>query len=114
MNDKEVKVGLLHLYAQFWWHCDAKVVGNRKGLTALRDAINRVLESCQPVRSDDVFCNDGEGYVVVVAQCEDEDMAMSLPTPYTDEVCGAAQEGGWDVLRRITKEAHGRPERGTT
>ncbi len=36
---------ILHLYSQETWHANAAIVGTRKGLEDLRDAISEVLDS---------------------------------------------------------------------
>lgn len=72
----------LHIYAQGFWHDTAYIVGDRAGLTALRDALNVALEkgcgACEP------FASDGEGYETRVELCEDEATWKALQMPYTD------------------------------
>ncbi len=55
---------LVHVYGQFTYHDDAVIRGNRNGLTALRDAIDRALAGIDDAA--EVFANDGEGYRIVV------------------------------------------------
>lgn len=73
----------LHLFAQPQWHFEASIVGTRKGIEALRDALNRALDDADGVASAEVFANDGEGYgvnVYVVTFAEMDRMQQ----PYTD------------------------------
>lgn len=86
---------LLHLYAGPSYHMEGYVVGNRAGLTALRDAINHALEgedfhnaSITPKGEGCVFTRDGEGYEVIVIRQDTswQGAAWSdLALPYTAE-----------------------------
>lgn len=87
---------LLHLYAGPSFHMEGYVVGNRAGLTALRDAINRTLAQDKDYHSADatprgeggVFTRDGEGYEVIVIRQDTswQGAAWSnMALPYTDE-----------------------------
>jgi len=82
-------ISLLHLYAQSWEHNDAWIVGNREGLTALRDALNRALETetTKPTACL-AFATDGEGYACFIVPNDADwqsDRWMRLYLPYTDE-----------------------------
>lgn len=71
---------VLHIIAQTYYHQPAFIVGNRDGLTALRDALNVALKSSRPVEAI-VYPSDGEGYRVhvrCVGNCDD------IPLGYTD------------------------------
>ena len=92
----DAAVPYLHLFAQQAWHDDAHIVGNRRGLTALRDALTRALDGDLGVA--EVFVEDGEGYFAVCRLREDmRDIAL----PYTDEVAaesaGSGRIGPWDI-----------------
>ena len=78
----------LHLYPQAHWHDDASIVGNRKAIEALRDALTAALSDPDGVACSQGFTTDGAGYqvgVYVLPFGEMERMAI----PYTDaELCG--------------------------
>jgi hypothetical protein len=57
--------GKLHIYAQYTYHDEARIIGDAVGLRALADAINYAIKFGK-VTSDTVFAHDGEGYEVVV------------------------------------------------
>lgn len=76
--------GELHLYPQAFWHGDAALVGTRKGLEALRDALNEALAKDAPA-SAEMFAADGEGYTVHVIPA-DPDLMGRTRCPYTDDV----------------------------
>lgn len=76
---------LLHLYTQAHWHDAGHVVGDRAGLTALRDAIDRALTN--KAAAAHVSAADGEGYAVVVILLASKNMA-GLVEPYVDQVEG--------------------------
>jgi hypothetical protein len=73
----------LHVYPQAQWHDDASIVGTRKGIESLRDALTRALESERGTAMAEGFVTDGEGYIVnvyVVPFAEMERMQL----PYSD------------------------------
>lgn len=86
---------LVHLYAGPSFHMEGFVVGNRAGLTALRDAINKALEGEEyhnaartPRNEGGVFTRDGEGYEIIVIRQDTswQGKAWSdLALPYTAE-----------------------------
>lgn len=86
----ESKNKLLHIYPQYAHHTDAILVGNREGLTALRSALNkvlnmRILDECEAQAEEMV--NDGEGYKVIVIKNNNNwqsEFWSRLPTPYAD------------------------------
>jgi hypothetical protein len=83
--------GFLNIYGQAHEHCDAYVVGSRAGLTELRDAIDRVLESGEPHMAD-ASSVDGEGYLTYIVLHEAspwvtlktfDGRTLDLALPYT-------------------------------
>jgi len=70
----------INLYSQFTYHEDAKIIGDREGLMALRDALNAALDCIdkKPCMID-VYASDGEGYTLSVI-CLDDDAIF--PSPY--------------------------------
>lgn len=54
----------LHVYGQFSWHSEAAIVGTKNGLTALRDAVSRAIETGQG--QAEVIATDGEGYTIEI------------------------------------------------
>ncbi len=81
---------MLHLYAQPFWHAEAYIVGDREGLTALRDAIDAALDTGRGTASP--FASDGEGYELEVLAVSTED-AWRLGVPYTDEMALDKRKG---------------------
>jgi hypothetical protein len=79
----------LHLYAQAQWHDDAYLVGNRGGLTALRDALTRLLDGSASKETVLAYTNDGEGYDLTVHLVTPE-VFGALTVPYTDPIAIAA------------------------
>ena len=73
-------ISLLHLIAQATWHSPAFVVGNRLGLTALRDTIDKALQDGEA--AIEVSADDGEGYGVHV-RCVASDAMADIPLGYT-------------------------------
>ena len=63
-------------------HDDALIIGDLDALTALRDAIDRAIESGQSMVRPVAMSPDGEGYELVVIKLPTEDV-RSLPTTYT-------------------------------
>lgn len=96
MNDRELSAaeadGVLHIYGQEYWHDDAAIIGDRQGLTLLRDQIDRALSGGIRAATNDgcvFFQNDGEGFSLHIALATDEEM-QALASAYSDPViCGA-------------------------
>ena len=72
---------LLHIYAQSQQHDEAWIVGDREGLTRLRDAITSALES-RPSAAHS-FTADGEGFAAIVV-LSGEARIERLALPYSD------------------------------
>jgi len=89
---------ILAVYAEPAWHDDADVVGDREGLTALRDAIDAALAT--GYGRADVTMHDGEGYTVHVAMGTYDEFAR-LETPYTE---GYAQSVGGESVDQYVRE----------
>lgn len=77
---------LLHVYAQGQWHGDAWLVGDREGLTALRDAVDRALTDGSA--ACEAFVDDGEGYAVLVVHLDHDGPWGRMRSPYIAEYCG--------------------------
>lgn len=86
---------MLHLYAQPFWHAEAYIVGDREGLTALRNAIDAALETGRATALP--FASDGEGYELEIVAVSTED-AWRLAVPYTDEMAQGNQHKDESVL----------------
>lgn len=82
---------LLHVYGQNSWHDDVCVLGSRKALTNLRNAIDRVLATNEPKLSEGMV-SDGEGFCVLVGVVEDEEIESKLAVPYIDEIAREQNE----------------------
>lgn len=83
---------LLHLYSPIVHHGEAYIVGDRVGLTALRDAIDRAL--AEDSAAVEVFIADGEAYTAFVFLNEypaEHKRWQWLALPYRDGF-GAYQE----------------------
>ena len=74
---------ILNIYGQYYWHTEARIMGNREGLLELKTAIERALlkEGKAFTTSDNIldnngdtalFASDGEGYEVIVEMHNDE------------------------------------------
>lgn len=88
---------VLHIYAQASWHSPALLYGNRTALTALRDALNAVLDTGE-TQNTLLFVNDGEGYDCYVAMNDDHwqsPLWLAAPEPYADDTCCGDMER-WD------------------
>lgn len=86
---------VLHIYGQEFEHTDAVILGNRRGLRALKKAITNALKGTQDKAS--VFASDGEGYYVRVMEV-DEATSEKLAVPYTDPSSRDARE---DTIRPV-------------
>lgn len=67
---------ILNIYGQESYHTEAKIIGNREGLEALRQAINGALNLPRGKTStaqfkEPLFASDGEGYEVIVEMHND-------------------------------------------
>lgn len=82
----------LHIIAQAYWHSDAYLVGNRLGLLALRDAINRALAGPDRRAECLAWPNDGERYSVIVHL---RDNVADVPYGYTDEMARPSPPKAW-------------------
>ncbi len=96
---------VLHIHAQTEWHEPAFVVGNRLGLTALRDAIDRALN-----RGDarcEVMPQDGECFDLFVIM-DDADWQSSswdrAALPYTAEYAMEQRTDAVWPLQRVASE----------
>jgi len=73
----------LHVYPQEHNHDDAWLVGDRVSLTALRDALTRLLDGGGPTAASiQTFCEDGEGYTLIVMHEETGEAWQRLCLPY--------------------------------
>lgn len=78
-KDKDPKC---HIYSQRSWHDRAYIIGNKRGLEKLRDAINLTLEKGN---TKNLFWpKDLEGYDVLITCLEDE-VFDDLELPYSSE-----------------------------
>lgn len=82
LEDDDV-LGLCNIYAQQTHHFEAFILGNKKGLIELRNAIDRALETGSSVAH--LFPSDYEGYETYIALVNDEQRFEKLITPYVEE-----------------------------
>ncbi|GLJ01878.1 hypothetical protein [Bacillus sp. YKCMOAS1] len=96
-TDDDDVLGLCNIYAQQTHHFEAFILGNRKGLLELRNAIDKALETgCS---TSTLFPSDYEGYDVYVALVEEEQRFKKLTTPYVEEY--AQEEDAVDPIEII-------------
>jgi hypothetical protein len=80
------RVRLLHIYAQFCWHSECRIVGNKNALIVLRDAIDEALKKGKSETG--AMTSDGEGYTVEIEMLDadwESDRWRRQPMPYTAE-----------------------------
>lgn len=83
MTEEECRNGpWMHVYAQPFWHAEARIMGTRSALQGLRDAIDRALATGMESRCDAIV-SDGEGYHVVIS-IRSMEALESEPLPYTE------------------------------
>jgi len=84
MNMKEKSTNeekILHVYGQEMSYEPVDIVGNRKALEALRDAIDEALDGHVEESMFKAKQNDGARYIVTV-RLVDDDEAKSLESAY--------------------------------
>lgn len=95
---------LLHVYGQEGPHDDVVILGNRDGLTALRDTINRVLVGTKAqgvalsVGPREPMTSDGEGFGLVVMRDDTEWQEatwQAYALPYTNEDECSSDDALW-------------------
>ena|SRR3990167_301259 len=98
-------LNLLHIYPQYAQHIDVCIAGNREGLEALRDAIERTLSFINPPCSSKVgaFVGDGEGFACHVIRIADTDFD-SLAVPYISEYASETRPDAVPPWKYIRKE----------
>lgn len=102
------EIALLHLYGQGHWHDDAYIVGNTRGLTALRDAITKALaDNDNGPDEAEVSVADGEGYGVVIIRDDTSWLGAfwsQLALPYTMDgwatECSPEAIWPWEIVQR--------------
>jgi hypothetical protein len=109
-------MGEMHIYGQTDWHSDAFIVGDDKALKELRDTINRVLETGNPVRFEPMV-KDGEGYWLYVVRLPlfygDVDKEgvkchtmENMAVPYTSEIATDNDENAVWPETIVGREMH--------
>lgn len=78
---EEDDLGWCHIYSQYANHSPALIQGNRIALKAIRDAIDRALQTGMDGHSESIFTADGEGYGVTV-QIRNLKFLEGRPLPY--------------------------------
>ncbi|MCY7707662.1 hypothetical protein P4T38_00420 [Bacillus safensis] len=74
---------MCNIYAQETHHMEALILGNRKVLLELRNAIDKALETGSSVAH--LYPSDFEGYETCIALVDDEKQFKKLITPYVEE-----------------------------
>jgi hypothetical protein len=93
------RVGWLHLRPQFTYHAEASIVGTRKGIEALRDAVEAALSGGEGEAT--VCASGGEGYGLTV-RCSRTIAGLGKPT-YLDEEARHLAYMERDYLVRTSK-----------
>lgn len=91
---------VLHIFPQGSWHDEVMIAGNREGLLALKNAVEKALNN-ERFGESHAFVNDGEGFTILVAQLHPSEMD-AFKVPYTDEHAKALKGQGtdpWDFFR---------------
>lgn len=92
---------LLHIYAQFSWHGEARIVGNRNALTVLRDAVDAALSDGKAETT--AMVTDGEGYAVQIELVDrgwQHPEWENMPLPYAWPVAAGRPDPG-DSIRAL-------------
>lgn len=87
MSGSQDELPIVHLYAQSQWHMPAKIMGNRMGLTQLRDALDHAIKL--GVVEITVMASDGEGYPITVQKASDRQLD-NAPSHYTADYANHA------------------------
>lgn len=87
MTEIEEEMPVVHLWQPLMWHCDQNIVGNKEGLTLLKDALQKAIDTGKGVA--EAFISDGEGHDVIIQCVKEIDL---LAVPYTDECAGEHRE----------------------
>ncbi|WOQ72026.1 hypothetical protein R0126_15475 [Bacillus stratosphericus] len=74
---------MCNIYAQETHHREALILGNRKGLLELKNAIDQALKTGSAVAN--LYPSDFEGYETCIALVDDEKQFKKLITPYVEE-----------------------------
>jgi len=99
-SNQASRPGILHVHGQQFWHDDLTIRGNRKGLEALRDALNVALAETPVTASDAVAMQkDGEAFCIDV-QCVEDNVAETLGHAYHDESLFPPAPGSRTEMRR--------------
>jgi hypothetical protein len=99
----------LHVHGQWGPHQPASLIGTVSGLSALRDALTRAIDS--GAEEVHVFATDGEGYAIQIVRTL---MSSMKPAEYLDMI--ALQNGReWDKrqaqFKRAIEQTKRRPSR---
>lgn len=87
------QIGIMHIYGQPCWHDDAFIVGDTTSLKALRDAIDKALDSEHNEAAMSSFATDGEGYRTIILKRDLDDTGWNeIASPYTDEIAEERRE----------------------
>ncbi len=93
---------LLHLYGQFSYHCEARIIGNVAGLKGLAEALLHAAETGRG--SAKVSVVDGEGYRVEVERTNDTGLRYAH-LPYNHDWGRAPSEHENDMRETLGEYA---------
>jgi hypothetical protein len=94
--------GYVNVYGQEFYHSEATICGDIKGLTDLRDTIDKVLAAGEnSTETTGAFSSDGEGYDLQVILLPDDKMARVTPRYHDEFAPGPGHSsftGPWDLV----------------
>jgi hypothetical protein len=95
--------GIIHIYAQYSWHEEAIIWGDRQALERLCLAISEALKLSKS--KIEVWAADGEGYDIYIVKHDDGDENWdswkNAAVPYTAEF--ASEKDDKAIYPRITE-----------
>lgn len=100
-SDEQEKLPFLHLYPQWLWHCEARIIGND---VALRDLAAALIKAADTGKAQcGAFVIDGEGYAIEIERTNTTGLGYTR-MPYKDETA-SQNEGDYaaDLRARIAE-----------
>lgn len=90
---------VLHVFSQYSWHDDLMIVGDKEGLIALREAIDKAIKGKWGQSRATV--NDGEEFGIMVGQLHSTEVD-DFQTPYVADYAHSTQgTDPFDYFRQL-------------
>lgn len=110
-SDEQEKLPWLHLYPQWVWHCEARIIGNDVALRALAAALLEAAD--KGAAKCEAFVIDGEGYAIEIERTNTTGLGYTR-MPYKDEMA-SRNEGDYAAglrarIAELEKEVEGLAE----